>query len=166
MSGYGSDGDFTTWLSGQGLSLPSSGVVAAVLRQVGSDYVDAAYEHRLQCSRRAGGYTQERAWPRVGHMFIGTSLPDDLVPLAWISASYRAAYLESLTPGWATGSSSPNRITKREKVDTIEREFFASAEADGSMSAPGMAADAIINGMVLPWLCSLTRRADSLFKVI
>ena len=96
----------------------------------------------------------------------GQPVPEDLIPLAWINASYRAAYLQAITPGWATGSTDPNRVTKREKVDVIEREFFAAADASGGASAAGMASDAIINGMVLPWLCSSKRRADTLFRVI
>lgn len=166
MAGYGTDQGLTDWLSAQGLALPANSATNEILRQVGSSYVDAAYGHMLLCSRRAGGFDQEREWPRVGHKINGQPVPDDLIPLAWINASYRAAYLNAVTPGWSIGSTSPNRITKREKVDTIEREFFASDEAAGSMSAPGMASDAIINGMLIGWLCSTTRRADTLFRVI
>lgn len=165
MTAYGTDEGFLAWLSGQGLELPD-GAVPAVLRQIGSAYIDAAYEARLQCSRRAGGFEQELAWPRSGHRVNSQAVPDTLIPPAWVNASYRAAYLEARSPGWATGSTDPNRITKREKVDVIEREFMTAADAGGSASAAGMVADAIINGMVLPWLCSGVRRAENLFRVI
>ena len=165
MAAYGTDDGLTAWLTAQGLALPA-GAVPATLRAIGSAYVDAAYEARLQCSHRAGGFGQELAWPRAGHRVNGQPVPEDLIPLAWINASYRAAYLQAITPGWATGSTDPNRVTKREKVDVIEREFFAAADASGGASAAGMASDAIINGMVLPWLCSSKRRADTLFRVI
>lgn len=165
MAAYGTDDGFLAWLNGQGLTLPD-GAVPAVLRQIGSAYVDAAYEAKLQCSRRAGGFEQELAWPRTGHRINGQAVPDTLIPPAWVNASYRAAYLEAMSPGWATGSTDPNRITKREKADVIEREFMTAADAGGSASAAGMVADAIINGMVLPWLCSGVRRAENLFRVI
>ena len=165
MAGYGDDAGFQAWLSGQGLTLPV-GATPATLRQIGSDYVDAAYEYKLQCSQRAGGFEQERAWPRSGHRINGQPVPDTLIPPAWVNASYRAAYLEATNPGWATGTQDPNRVTKREKVDVIEREFFAAEDAAGSSSAAGITSDAIINGMVLPWLCSATRRSDTLFRVI
>lgn len=166
MSGYGTDQGFIDWLDAQGLELPDDAPAESTLRQVGSDYVDAAYGHALQCSKRAGGFEQERAWPRTGHRIGGELVPDDLIPPAWVQASYRAGYLHAVTPGWATNSTDPNRVTKREKVDTIEREFFAAGEAGGSLSTPGMVSDAIINGMVAPWLCSKARDVGALFRVI
>ncbi|WP_442596311.1 DnaT-like ssDNA-binding protein [Parapusillimonas sp. JC17] len=167
MAGYGNDDGFQTWLSGQGLALPVGAPTLAVLRQIGSDYVDAAYEHALQCSQRAGGFEQERAWPRVGHRVNGQPVPNDLVPPAWVSASYRAAYLQATTEGgWATVGVDSTRQTRREKVDSIEREFFAASDAAGSSVAPGMPSDSIINGMLTPWFCSNVRSAARLFRVI
>lgn len=163
---YGTDEGFTAWLAGQGLSLPVGAPAVAVLRQIGSSYVDAAYESRLQCSRRTGGFNQELAWPRIGHAINGETVPDDLIPQAWVDASYRAAYLTAVTPGWATTGTDSTRQTKRERVDTIEREFFAANEAAGSDAAPGMPSDSIINGMLLPWLCSGVRRIGDFFRVI
>lgn len=164
---YGTDDGFAAWLSAQGLTLPDDAPAPAVLRQIGSDYVDNAYEHALQCSRRTGGFEQERAWPREGHRVSGQSVPSNLIPPAWVNASYRAAYLEAINPGWATGSTDPNRVTKREKVDVLEREFFAAGDNGGAaLSAVGMAADGVINGMVMPWLCSQGRDINSLFRVV
>lgn len=165
MAAYGTDDGLQAWLTAQGLSLPA-GATHETLREIGSAYIDAAYEAKLQCSRRAGGFEQALAWPRAGHRVNGQPVPGDLIPSAWINASYRAAYLEAISPGWATGSADPNRITRREQVDAISREFFAPGEAGGAASAAGIASDAIINGMVLPFLCSSARRADSLFRVI
>ncbi len=167
MAGYGTDTGFNAWLAASGLTLPDTAPETAVLRQIGSDYVDGAYEAALQCSHRTGGFEQERAWPRTGHRVNGQPVPNDLIPLAWVNASYRAAYLEAVTPGWSNGGTNPGRLTKREKVDTIEREFFNPTETtENSRIAPGFPFDALINGLVLPWLCSMTRRADSLFRVI
>lgn len=166
MAAYGSDTGFLEWLTAQGLSLPS-GTNPAVLRQIGSNYIDAAYEAKLQCSMRTGGFTQELAWPRRGHVINGQTVPDDFIPRPWIEASYRAAYLTAVTPGWSTGGTDPGRLTKRERVDVIEREYFSPTEAaDGSNISVGMPFDAFINGLVTPWLCSNTRRAGSLFRVI
>lgn len=167
MASYGSDQGFTEWLSGQGLTLPVDAPSAAVLRQIGSSYVDAAYESRLQCSRRTGGFNQELAWPRTGHSISGEAVPDDLIPVQWINASYRAAYLEALQPGWATGSTDPNRVVKRERVEgAVEVEYFGGKDTGDSGTALGMTADALIGGMVGPWLCSTLRRLDTLFRVI
>lgn len=158
MSGYGTDGDFTAWLASNGLSLPVGAPTPAVLRQIGSDYVDSAYEPRLQCSKRTGGFAQERAWPRTGHTVNCEPVPDDLIPQAWVNASYRAAYLQAVN-GFATGGYDPSRLTKREKVDVVEREYFASSEKDAQgNAAPGFAVDPLIDGWVSLWLCSNARR--------
>lgn len=167
MTSYGDDEGFESWLAAQGLSLPDTAPSVDVLRQLGSAYVDSAYEYRLQCSRRAGGWEQELAWPRAGHVINGQTVPDDLIPQAWIHASYRAAYLNAVTPGWSTAQVTPGRVTKREKVDVIEREFFAADQSGGGASvAPGFPSDAVLNGMVLPWLCSNVRSPNSLFRVV
>lgn len=166
MAGYGSDEEFQAWLASQGFVIPPGSPCAETLRQIGADYVDAAYSHLLMCSQKAGGWEQERAWPRTGHRISGELVPDDLIPQAWVNASYRAGYLQATNPGWATNPVDSTRQTRREKVDVIEREFFSAEDAAGSSVAPGMPSDAAINGMVLPWLCSKTRRADSLFRVI
>lgn len=158
MAGYGSDLDFAAWLAANGLALPIGAPTPAVLRQIGSDYVDSAYEARLQCSSRTGGFAQERSWPRQGHMVNCEPVPDDLIPQAWINASYRAAYLQAVN-GFATGGYDPSRLTKREKVDVIEREYFASSEKDAQgNAAPGFAVDPLIDGWVSIWLCSMARR--------
>ena len=162
---YGSDEGLTAWVTAQGLTLPVGANLTA-LRTVGSAYVDGAYEHRLACSSRTGGFTQEMAWPRSGHYINGQKVPPDLIPPAWINAAYRAAYLQATQPGWATGSTNPNRVTKREKVDVIEREFFAASDTAQADVAAGMNADGVINGMVAIWLCPTTRNPNSLFRVI
>lgn len=166
MSAYGTDTEFSAWLVSQGLTLPVGAPLPAVLRQIGSNYIDAAYEWRLSCSSRTGGFAQELAWPRTGHYMGSQSVPDDLIPTPWINAAYRAAYLTAITPGWATTGTDASRQTKREKVDVVEREFFAASEAAGSDVAPGMPSDSIINGMLTSWLCSNTRSLNSLFRVI
>lgn len=155
MAGYGSDLDFTAWLTANGLALPTGSPTPAILREIGSNYVDAAYEPRLQCSSRTGGFGQERAWPRTGHYVGCEEIPSDLIPQAWINASYRAAYLQATQPGWAQSGYDPNRLTKREKVDVIEREFFGANEGAASgNAAPGFTVDPLIDGWVSMWLCS------------
>lgn len=151
MDAYGSDLEFAAWLAAQGLSLSAGAPAATVLRTIGSAYLDAAYEQRLQCSMRAGGLSQALAWPRTGH----TDVADDVIPERWIAASYRAAYLHAAQPGWAMSGTDPGRLTKREKADVIEREFFSHAEQPGAdQVAPGMPFDALVNAMVQPLFCT------------
>lgn len=150
MAGYGDDMAFAAWLADAGLSLPVGAPLPAVLRQRGSDYLDATYAARLQCSAPTGGFDQERAWPRTGHMVLGMAVGDADIPSAWVRASYRAAWREATTPGWATSSRDPSRMTKREKADVVEREFFEPGETAG---ASGANIDAMIEGLIGPFLC-------------
>lgn len=164
---YGTDQGFTDYLAAQGLALPVDAPPAATLRAIGSGYVDAAYEHRLQCSRRTGGFEQLLAWPRTGQSVNGQDVPSDLIPQAWINASYRAAYLQATQEGWASGGRDPSRVTKREKVDVIEREFFADGQSGATgNAAPGFNVDPLIDGMVSMWLCSTGRDLNALFRVV
>ena len=164
---YGSDDGFNAWLLANGLTLPSDAPAVSVLRLIGSSYVDAAYEAKLSCSQRSGGFEQVLAWPRKGHRVNGSAVPADHIPQAWINASYRAAYLQATQNGWATSGRDPSRVTKREKVDSIEREFFGGGEAgDAGNAAAGFNVDPLIDGMVSVWLCSNTRNMGDLFMVI
>ena len=149
MAGYGDDTGFAAWLADAGLTVPAT-PTPAVLRQRGSDYLDATYAARLQCSAPTGGFDQERAWPRTGHMIYGAEIGDTAIPATWVQASYRAAYREAVTPGWATSSRDPSRMTKREKADVVEREFFEPGETAG---ASGANIDAMIEGLIGPFLC-------------
>lgn len=153
MSAYGTASGFTDWLEAHGLTLPA-GADELALRTIGSAYVDAAYEPRLFCSRRADLFTQELAWPRIGAQISGQSIPDDLIPQVWINASYRAAWLEASQPGWATGGVNPSRMTKREKAGDVEREFFAAGEGGViGNAAQGFNVDPLLDAMLAPWLC-------------
>ncbi len=168
MNAYGTDDGFIEWLAAQGLSLPEDAPIPAVLRQLGSAYVDSAHGYKLACSRRTGGWEQELEFPRTGHYVNGQLLPSTLIPAAWIYASYRAAYLNAITLGWSITQVTPGRVTRREKVDSIEREFFNQDDVGGAAaSAPGFPSDAVINGLVLPFLCKQgVRDPNSLFRVI
>jgi hypothetical protein len=154
MAAYGSDIDFAAWLAAQGLSLPVGAPAPAILRAIGSAYVDGAYEPRLFCSERMDPFTQELAWPRRNAFLQGKPIPDDLIPIPWINASYRAAYLTAVTPGWAQSGLDPSRMTKREKAGEVEREFFGAGEGGliGN-AAQGFRVDPLIDGMVSLWLC-------------
>lgn len=153
MAGYGSDEGFTAWLQDNGFTLPAGAPTEAVLRHRGSVYVDSTYGPRLNCSRPTGGYEQERAWPRAGHVTRAQRIPDSVIPIAWVNASYRAAWLEASTPGWASGSINPNRIQKRQKAGGAEREFFAPSETGGNAAGALGNVDAAIHGLVTEYLC-------------
>ena len=147
MAGYGTDQGLTDWMAENGLSLPADAPTLAVLRNRGAVYVDSTYGGKLTCSARAGGALQERAWPRTAHPHVEAGT----IPLAWIHASYRAAYLHATTPGGLSRAIDANQRVQKQKADVIERTFF-----DNGPSKPGEAVgliDAEIDGMVAPYLC-------------
>lgn len=166
MAAYGSDAGFQDWLAANGLTLPATAPTPIILRTIGSAYVDGAYEPRLYCSQRADPFMQELAWPRRGATVNRMPVPDDIIPQAWINASYRAAYLEAVTPGWAQVGRDPSRLTKREKAGQVEREFFGADDAGKTGdAAPGFNVDPLINGWVSVWLCPALGAQQLLWSV-
>lgn len=147
MAGYGDDPGLTTWLAENGYSLPDGAPAAAVLRQRGSVYIDGTYGYRFPGSP-TGGLAQDRAWPRTGATIYGAAIATDLIPQRVIDASYMAAYLDATKPGSLAVVTDPAKRVKRQKVDTIEREFFEPG--GGSVFAPDTPVSTIIEGMLAP----------------
>lgn len=157
MAAYGTDQGFTDWLAEQGYVLPDGAPDNAVLRARGSAYVDG-YE-RFWTGQRTGGVMQELGWPRTGATInCTTAIPDDVIPPAVVNASYRAAWLDAETPGILLGSAgTAGSRVKRQKVDTVEREFFD----DGGASIGGGPSfiDDRINGLLSQFICDASGSA-------
>src|SRR5690606_6584840 len=113
MAGYGTDDGFSAWLTARGYSLPDDAPAPAVLRQLGSDYIDGVYGLRFR-GAPTDGIAQERAWPRTGATANTTAIPDDTIPAAVINASYAAAYHEALNPGALAAATTGGGQVKRE----------------------------------------------------
>ncbi len=152
MAGYGTDPGFTDWLASMGYSLPADAPAPAVLRQRGSDYIDALYGSRL-CGHPVS-FDQERAWPRVGAVVNGRKIPSDIIPNAFVIASYYAAWQEATNPGSLTGTGSASSAVVREKVGELEVQY-ANAQSDGTASflTPLIST---VDGMLAPYLCDMT----------
>lgn len=146
MAGYGDDAGFTAYAAAAGYTVPAGTIAAA--RQRGSAYIDGTYGMRFP-GQPTGGLAQERAWPRTGATVYGSTLASDLIPQRVIDASYEAAYLELVRPGSLSISFDPSRKVKRQKVEDIEREFFAPID-DRNIFAPDAPASTIIEGLLAP----------------
>lgn len=148
MAGYGTDSGFTAWLADNGYSLPDGAPAPAVLRQRGSQYIDALYGSRFM-GYPTGGAAQERAWPRTGVFAFGGVLPSDEVPLAVVQAAYAASLAASAFSGSLTlANSAP---VKRRKVGDVETEFSdASAGFEWSGDVPAT----VLDGLLAPFLLS------------
>lgn len=157
MAAYGTDEGFAAWLNQQGHVLPAGAPSPAVLRARGSAYVDA-YE-ALWTGLRTGGVSQDRAWPRTGATVrCVEAIAPDAIPIAVINAAYRAAWLEAATPGVLAGPvTTPGARVKRQKVDTIEREFFD----DGALKTGGGPAfvDSLIDSALRAFVCDTSGAA-------
>lgn len=154
MAGYGADDAFATWLTGQGYSLPVGSPSAAVLRERGSAYIDNVYGARFR-GAPTGGITQDRAWPRIGATAYGAAIADDVIPTAVVSAAYFAAYREATSPGSLSATSSGG--VKREKVGSLEVEYFEAASQDLRDANARRLAPAIleIDGLLAPFITPL-----------
>lgn len=149
MAGYGTDGGFTDWLAANGYELSVGAPTPEVLRQRGSAYIDGRYGYRFSGSP-TGGLSQERAWPRTGATDIyGNSIASDLIPNQVVEASYYAAWYESNSPGSLAMITNPSAMVKRQKVDTIEREFFDPSKDPYAVLGP---TSSIIEGLLAPLL--------------
>ena len=149
MAGYGSDQDFTEWLTSNGLSITiTPPITLAVLRQRGSDYIDSLYGNCF-FGQPAGGSEQERAWPRTGAVTPKGTIPDNVIPLKVIIASYQAAFIEYGAPGSLSVMTNPSKRIRRQKVDgAVEREFFDGG-ADVTSAAPY---STFIDGILKPYV--------------
>lgn len=132
MAGYGTDEGFTAFLTANGFTLPAGAPTPAALRQRGSVHVDA---HDFP-GAPTGGYAQERAWPRTGATAYNGTIPDDVIPVAIVNASYAAGYFEALNPGALTTKSAVDTQIKRkrERVEGVvdeETEYFAAGSGAG-----------------------------------
>lgn len=134
MAGYGTDEGFLLWLRERGYELPDDAPSPAILRQLGSDYVDALYG-RCFLGRPTGGLEQERAWPRTGAIVAGMTVEESSVPLAVVLSSYRAALMESQSPGSLITTSPAGRRVRRQKVEGIEREFFDDKDSTAPINS-------------------------------
>lgn len=160
MAGYGTDELFEAFLADNGLTVPAS-PVPAVLRQRGSDYVDALHGPCLAGSP-TGGLDQERAWPRLGALAYGAAIPDDTIPAKWVQASYWAAWHEGNNPGTLTVTASASGAVKRRKVDVLETEFF---EGSGNAAADATLRISTIEGLVAPFLRDVTVTGPVIYSV-
>ena len=149
MAGYGDDTGFAAWLAENGYALPVDAPSPAVLRNRGSQYIDAVYGSRF--SGRVADFDQERAWPRTGAVANGAAIPADTVPKAVIFASYFAAMEEANNPGSLQVTGSSASMVKREKVGPLEVEYQGAA-SDGTASGITPLIS-IVDGMLAPFLC-------------
>jgi hypothetical protein len=87
---------------------------------------------------------------RAPVLLYGSTLANDVVPQRVMDASYMAAYIEATSPGSLSVIVDPSRRVKRQKVDTIEREFFEPGKSDyGLLAGPASSA---IEGLLAPLL--------------
>lgn len=108
--------------------------LAALVRA--SSTLDGVYSDKFS-GTKSGGRQQLLSWPRDGAIDYCTNevIPSDEVPTAVINATYEIALAELVNPGSSAPSVTPGRIVKRQKVDSIEREFFGS---ESGVSAESM----------------------------
>jgi len=106
---------------------------AALIRA--SNAIDGLYGDQFP-GKKTGGRNQTLAWPRTGARdhCADEAIPDTEIPLGVEYATYTAALQELIQPGSLAPIVTPGRVTKREKVDSIEREFFGPESGPGANS--------------------------------
>jgi len=153
VAGYGSatgTGSFAAWLAETGYTTGTGDLPVAQLLQRGSDYVDNTYGARFS-GEPAGGFDQERAWPRVNAKAGKTPIPADAIPRNVILASYHAALHEGQNPGSLAVAARAQGQIKKKKLDVIETEFF---EGSGNAAADATIKLSAVEGLLAPFLIS------------
>lgn len=151
MAGYGTDDQFTQWLLDNSYTLPDGAPSPAVLRQRGSQYIDAVYGDRF--IGRIATFDQERAWPRMGASLRGAAIPSNVVPQAIIYASFIAAYEDATNPGSLSVVGSVSGAVTREKVGELEVQY-AGPQSDDAVSLTPLIST--VDGMLAPYLRDLS----------
>lgn len=148
MAGYGDDAGFDGWLASNGHTLPAGAPSKPVLRQRASDYIDGQYGARF-IGVPTGGFAQERAWPRKDASAYDEAIPDDVIPVAVINASYAAAFYEAGSVGSLQAAATGQPQIKREKTDVLETEYFAGSGDALADATPLLSA---VEGLLAPFL--------------
>ncbi|QND32774.1 hypothetical protein HB772_11260 [Sinorhizobium meliloti] len=99
---------------------------AALLRA--SEALDGIYGPRFPGKKASR--TQVRAWPRIGAVdhCADQPIPETETPVEIETATYALAVAELLSPRSSTPTLTLGKSVKRQKVGSIEREFFSPKE--------------------------------------
>jgi len=164
MAVYGTvNGAEAYWLAA-GYTVPVGDKASALQR--GTNYVDAVYGPRFT-GTPTGGIDQELAWPRTGAIAYGSVAVDSaLIPQKVINAAYEAAIIELGAPGSLGSVTKTDKMVKRQKVEGIEREFFAPGDVkpvDGVVNANF---SPTIHGFLQPFLLPDPAKPSSLLLSI
>jgi hypothetical protein len=155
MPGYGDNPGFTAYAMAAGYQISATATDAEITaaRQRRSLVVDR-YEPRFPGSR-AGGYAQERAWPRTGaQTYSGEAIPDNIVPEAIINACYEAAFLELEDPGSLSPVVTASTLVRREQVGALSVEYATPiGSSPEEMAAGAIPVVTTIEGLLWPFLC-------------
>lgn len=152
MAGYGDDASAAAYWAAAGYTVPSGTVAAA--RQIGSVYLDGAYELFFP-GVPTGGAEQDRSWPRTGASDrYGNAIDPNTVPTRVINASYEAAFIELTNPGSLSIVGSNSGRVKRERVEgAVEVEYVGASGS--SVATDNRVVSTLIEGMLAPLLMPL-----------
>lgn len=164
MAAYGSDESMESWLEEMGLTLPSDAAPLAVLRSIGSMFVDGAYGSRF-CGTVAEP-DQDLEWPRVGAYRGSRPLPSDLTPKQIEQAAYFAGYYGANNPEAFFGGGVGAELVKRETVGPLTTEYAVSANMTPDQLAAFMQVQLpYVEGLLSPFLCDKNGSATFILSI-
>lgn len=146
MAGYGSDDGLVAYATAKGRTISGD---AAVLRNVGSVYIDGAYGWRFP-GVPIGGAEQDRAWPRIGAVdMYGNDIAPDTIPTAVVNASYEAALIEDAKSGALGVVISAAKQLVGIKAGSVDLRY-ATPQSGTSIAAASRPVSTVIEGILLP----------------
>ena len=154
MAFYGSASAFQAYCTARGYTVPAGDVEQALTRS--SAYIDGMYASRFP-GRKAGGRSQELAWPRVGATDAeGEIIASGEVPIEVDHAAYEAALRELRAPGSLNPDYVASQAVKREAIGPISTEYFGSGSAGDVRPVLGVI-DGLLAGLLTSPLHAATQ---------
>jgi hypothetical protein len=146
---YVSDNYFTNFCSARGIDFPDTAEARSYIIITGMDYVES-FRREFKGLKTSG--TQDLQWPRTGVYIDNTITDSSFIPVELKNALCQAA-IESIEI--KLFESSDGTSVKKEKLDTLEIEYFER----GSTGTPVFAA-------VDAYLSELLSRSAKTYKLV
>lgn len=142
---YCSVADCAAYAAKKGLSFPASPIEPAeqALRRA-TAWLDSTY--RIRFPGAATDVWQSLEWPRVGVIYRGQPLDEDMIPRRIIEATCEAAIRELAKPGVLSPDRQRGGAIKEVKAGSVDITFADDAPIETTFTA----IDGLLSGFLLP----------------
>lgn len=160
---YGSDAAFEAFIMELGLSLPASPPTSAMMRQLGSLYVDGTYGKDF--TGTVVSPTQENEWPRIGAFRGSTPLSSSDIPTPVEQAAYFAGWYAGTNPDAFFTAGTMTEVVKRETVGPLTTEYAVSNLSAEELASALVVKIPFVDGLLSAFLIDRSVSAIGIYSV-